>query len=543
MKTLKLNKEDIEEAKLLLTGAENTVDLPTMFFKAAEILSIDPVDSDKLIRAFAGHYTVIAKEDEVVCGLASMDKEGNIGMLYVSADEDYKKTSTALLRALERNALKKELQTLSALSTERSESVLKKFGFEIYDSQGGGESFMVKEIQDKSQAEFSSDSVKRFKLDPSKPISTEGELTGWPILFLIVTSFIAAVFFVISIVNLKNSDGGLANNYKIAIAAVSILWLISLSFFIVYFVRKSKLKKEILSMGVTNAVIVSDVVCERMEYRNNNDSEDRKIYERCAFTYMYYDDDMKRHTVNFDRKYRTKAEFFYKGQELIVAYSKDKCYLLKKYSFVGDQSLLDLPEDKNLDTEDIADGLQAKEVPHKNLVPIAAQTRSYLYPISAYAVAAIIAVTVLSLNFIIAKQSGVSYGKTSYLIWVFMAIGVSIFAGVGTYFIIPPLKAVGKYKKICKGGAKYVKGKLKTNSKTYSSDNENSFYCVYKTLSGEIKHVKVGGSYVRERMQKGDCDVTVAYDGSNAIALVEKESLAESLKSQKRHDKWNKGSW
>ena len=533
MQTVKFDKEEIFRIAEFLSATDNSVDLSSEFFPTAKLIAAYPIESEKLAKEFSSKkYTVVAREKDEIYGLASMDNEGNIGLLYVRQDVDYKKTSFGLLRALERRAEKKEIGTLNALSTEKSYDVLSAFGFEPYDSQKNGESFMVKEIKVQSQKEFSTEKVKRYNLNPSKPIAVEGVIPWWPSLLFGISCFFLALVIGISIGNYLNPSGAFGNSNKmIILLIVGVLFVISFAIFIFFSIKKSKLKKEILSMQVTNAIIVSDVVSKQIYHKDKDSSQETKRFEECSFTYMYYDTDMKSHTGKFYHKYQNKAPYFYKGQELIVACAGDRSYILKKYSFLGGESLLDVPEYEEqveeLDTN--VKTLSAKEVEKANLVPLESSPMYFLYPIAMLGILIIVTAIVLTFSIIIKSQTG----KVSPLLWVFWAFSAAVFGGIGAYYLVYPLRALKKYKNIKKGNVRYVNGKLKCVEKTYSNKGKNNFYFVFKTVYGKEQRISIKSTYVAARLQAGEDDVTVAYDDSDAVALVPKESISQALKKGK----------
>ena len=263
MNVSKYVKEDEQSAIALIEESGNLLDTPSNFFALKSGRSRTAMsDNERLAATLSRKYTVLAREDEQVVGLASMDNDGNIGLLIVDENGNKDKIASALLRALERRAEKRELEHLTALSTSESEDILLKRGFVSYDNNDSadGESFMVKEIVAKNKDGFSADKVQKLRLDSTKAVTVEGKSSIFPYVLLFIGCLFAILLIVLSIVNYRDTapDEAVKKLLPFIIVAGGI-FIASVVWFILYTVKKINLKKEILSMEITNGMIVSDI--------------------------------------------------------------------------------------------------------------------------------------------------------------------------------------------------------------------------------------------------------------------------------------------
>ncbi|MDE7079013.1 MAG: hypothetical protein K2O95_02710 [Clostridia bacterium] len=336
MNTVRYKKEDIDQALMLLKDFENNVDIPSKSYsEIVALLDEALVDSEKLSKLLSKNYTVLAKEDDDVVGLASMDSEGNVGLLVARDGSDFTKTIKSLVRALERNATKKGLPCLQAWKLDSSQELLTKCGFvleKLIDEEEGEQGlFMIKKLKIEEKIDLSPDRVKQFTLNPNKPIKVEGKTSIFPIVFFTMACFFTALLIAISVSSYKNSpDGKLGSNFTMFFVIIGILFAVSLAILIAYIVRGKRLKKEVLSMQVTNGVITDVIRNERIEY--DKDRRQRTKYTEITLIYIFYDDEMIKRTGKFYHKYNGKNSDFFPGQEIVVAFSSGKCYLLKKYT-------------------------------------------------------------------------------------------------------------------------------------------------------------------------------------------------------------------
>ena len=175
--------------------------------------------------------------------------------------------------------------------------------------------------------------VVRLKLDPSKKIKVEGKTAFFPYMFLGLACFFAILLTILAVSSVKNSaDGKLDSKYNMFIIIISIFFAAALATFIGYVVRGIKLKKEVLSMNVTNGLITSLTSEENIVRDKDNHYRERVQSVTLNITYVFYDDEMQKRTGRFSHKFSGEAPEYREGQEVVVAYSNGKCYILKKYT-------------------------------------------------------------------------------------------------------------------------------------------------------------------------------------------------------------------
>ncbi|MBD5101011.1 MAG: hypothetical protein HDT29_07200 [Clostridiales bacterium] len=339
MNMLRYKKENINEVVSLLKSCENLVDLPTNSFKdVAALLKDSIVDSEKMSKLLGKYYTILAWENEEIIGLASMNGEGEIGWLVVREGNNVEKTAKGLFRAVERGAVKRKIPTLYVWKLDESEKLLSKCGFEfeklIGDEYGEMESYlMVKKltIEEKKKVELLPEDVKRFQLDPSKPIKVEGKAKFFPIFIFALACFFIALLIGITINNYNNSpDGKLDSKFTMFFIIFGTFFVVALAIFIAYIAKGIRLKKEVLTMNITNGLIIDEFSHEHKVY--DEDRIERTKYIEVSLTYVFYDEEMQKRTGKFNHKYESQTPKFYVGQEVVVAFSQGKCYILKKYT-------------------------------------------------------------------------------------------------------------------------------------------------------------------------------------------------------------------
>lgn len=312
-------------AQGLLQSAENRVIASEYYRGTAELHSL-------LSKA----YSVIAEEDGALYGLASMDKSGNLGLLYVSG-ENFKRTVKLLIRALERLADKKGVAQISAVPSEDAVKIFKECGYSKSTDAGknledGGEIYYKNIAEEKLPVEFPPESVKRFTLDARKPIKIEGKLSIFPALFLGIASFFAILLTILGVAAKKGSPNVYgAENIPLFAVVIGVLFAVALAVFAAYIIRGIKLKRQVLSMTVTNAVITEVITETYWTYDRDGDSQRQ---ERLTLHYMFYDENMRLQSGSFTHKYGHYAPDFYEGQEIVVACSGEFNYILCKYTIL-----------------------------------------------------------------------------------------------------------------------------------------------------------------------------------------------------------------
>ena len=337
MNTLRFKKQNINEAISILRSSENLVDLPTKSFKdVAELLQDAIVDSEKLSKLLNKYYTVLAWENDEMIGLVSMNGEGEIGWLAVREGENVEKTAKCLLRAIERLAVKKLIPALYVWKLDETEKLFLKCEFEFEKLQGDEEGdmqglLMVKKLKIQEKIELLPENVKRFQLDKSKPIKVEGKSSFTPIFIFWLACFFMTLLISLTINDINNSaDGKLDSKFTVFYIVFGGFFVVALSIFIAYIVRGIRLKKEVLSMNVTNGLIIDEFSHKETAY--DKDRIERTKYIEVSLTYEFYDEDMIKRTGKFNHKYDHQSPRFRVGQEVIVAFAQGKCYILKKYT-------------------------------------------------------------------------------------------------------------------------------------------------------------------------------------------------------------------
>ncbi|MDE5548369.1 MAG: hypothetical protein K2J30_05195 [Clostridia bacterium] len=105
---------------------------------------------------------------------------------------------------------------------------------------------------------------------------------------------------------------------------VCVMFAAAVAFVIAYTVRARRLKKEVLSMRITNGVIVS------LSTIHDYDSDSAPRCAHMSLTYAYYDENMQRKEAHYKHRYYTDDPHFYEGQEIIIAHSGEKSYVLHR---------------------------------------------------------------------------------------------------------------------------------------------------------------------------------------------------------------------
>lgn len=326
MNTARYNKGDLNNAQYLIKSADNLVSPSEYYRGEGELHSL-------LTKA----YTVIAEEDGALFGLASMDKQGNIGLLYVDG-ENVKRTAKLLIRALERLAGKKRVAQISAVPAESAVKIFKECGYGRGESSGksleGGGEFLCKTITpERPLIDFPPENVKRFILDGRKPVKIEGKVSILPAVFFGTACFFAILLTILCVAAKRGSANVYGKeNIPLFAVIVGVIFAVALAILIAYIVRGVLLKRQVLTMTVTNAVITGVTTDTYYAYDSDGDSH---RYVRLVLYYIYYDENMQLQHGRFGYKYAGRAPDYCEGQELVVACSGEFNYILCKYTVLS----------------------------------------------------------------------------------------------------------------------------------------------------------------------------------------------------------------
>ncbi len=533
MNTVRYKPEYKDAALSLIKQATNMVCCPSeAYFEIARIAASSSPDVEKLNKLLGKTYTVISVEGVELLGLASMDKEGNIGLLFARDGKAFDKSAKALLRALERRAVKQELTYLFALRTDESDAFLRKCGYEPFDNGSGGEDAineyqLAKQIISKDRVDFTLGMMRRITLDPNKPIKVEGKVSMLPKLIFGLACFFMTLLTIFTVVYIL--DGTFIYNIRVFTTlyiVIGIFLIVGVSMFVVYLVRGESLKKEVLSMTVTNAVITgitstTDIV-RNPQYRHGNSERRYNTVVHISFSYAYFDNDLKKCTGRFSHKYDNAAPYFYEGQELVIAYSNTDCYVLRKYTELKRETV-----NGEVVNDSANETAQEIVVPRgfndlSKYVPLYASKRSSRYLKTMSIVLAALSAVILLIFLVVSQKNNLPLWEDvlvalPFLFMLFIAFGIPLirFAKLSS-------RAKKQYGKILETDYEIAAGKLVCSDKTYKSGNKNKFMCVYKNARGKEQIIDLPKLYVNEMIEKGNTAVTVVYNDEMAAVLVRK---------------------
>lgn len=290
-------------------------------------------------------YTVVAEQDGVIFGLASMDRQGNLGLMYVDGNE-YKKTVKLLIRALERLAVKKQVPDIFVAVQDSVRKIFKECGYLPPENAGKsageeGQTPLCKSIIERAASvEFLPENVRRITLDSRKPIVAEGTVHIFPLLLFGLSCFFAVILIFIG---LAEKSGGKVEGYEnlpLFIIIVGVMFSAALCVLIADRIRLKSLKKKILAGWITNGVITEYFSETRRTHRGSGDSREGSRYVDVYLTYVFYDEAMNLHTAKFSHKYQGRAPFFCRGLEIVVAYRGGTSYILSRYTVLKDEAVL-----------------------------------------------------------------------------------------------------------------------------------------------------------------------------------------------------------
>ena len=550
MNTEKYSLEHIGGVEDLLRRENNRVQLPSdVYFDISKLMSEEQTDKQKLHKLLAKTYSFLAFEDEELVGFASMDKEGNAGILVTVSGAHSEKAAKSLMKALERRAAKKELPRIYVMQTTESQEFFAKNGYEPMENPSGygvNEEILVKEIAPKDKFTITPDRVRKIRLDPSKPIKVEEKIVMFPKFFLGIACFFVVLLTIIAVAEyVKN--GSLDPKFNIFFIVVGVLFAAALALFTAYMLRGSRIKKEILEqMEVTNG-IVTEVTVRTRYVRDSDGDRDRR--DDVGVYYVYYDGDKKREG-GFTRTYNYFNSQFFKGQEVIIAYNEDKSYLLTKYTIM-DEMPAKLKADKAVQAQEAAEDeiVESVEVVEtaenektgktkrarritdiSEYMPVKESKMFYLTAFVLLCACFVSMAVTLAALFIMSANSDVSFSTLwSGMRWFFVVEALML-GGIGLVYLLIPLSARLKFKALLKTDYVAVKGELVCSETTYRGNDSPSYECRYVDTDGEAHTIKVSSMYVKRRVQAGKTDVIVAYNYKTAIVLVKKYKLPIRLR-------------
>lgn len=532
MNTIKYSANYTDGVEDLLRREDNIVSLPSnIYFDIAKLMSAEHSDKQKLHKSLAKTYSFLAFENDELVGFASMDKEGCLGILVTASGEYSNKAAKSLLKALERSAAKKELANIFVVQTTDSEEFFLKNGYapvENPDGEGLNESMLAKEIAVKEKFDITPDKVRKIRLDPSKPIKVEDKIVVLPTLLFVVACIFAGVIAVISIVEYV-SNGSLDFKFNTFFIVAGVLFVLATALFTAYMLRGRRIKREILEeMEVTNGIVTS-VSIERYYVRNGDGDSERR--SRVSVFYSFYDGDTKR-SGSASRTYQNDKIKFFAGQEVIIAYSEDNSYLLKKYTIMDE-----LPVKSQSEGAEPAKNAEIKHTENVETVsdiseymPIKERKIFYVCSFVFLCTEVVAVAAILVVLAVLSANSTVSF-KTLLDDMSLMLIFVSVLCcGLSAFYLALPLSARLKYKSLLKVGYKAVNGKLVCSETTYKGNGSPRYSCVYKDTEGVAHEIKLRRWYANRMVAAGKTDAVVVYDNKTAIVLVKKYKLPIRLR-------------
>ncbi|MDE7439141.1 MAG: GNAT family N-acetyltransferase [Clostridia bacterium] len=512
MNTLRYKPEQCDELRKFLTDTPNEVELPSdVFFEIAKL-----PDNEKLSKLLRKAYTMVAVENEEIVGVAAMDKEGNIGIFCVRGGENRAKATRLLSAALDRRAEKRELSALAVSPTENCSIAFKDYGYAPFDGDGEPNEFLLVKYFEK-KIDFPPSSVKTIKLVPSKYISVEGKTSDIPWLLLWLAFFFATLFIIITVARYGSEYFYRKQNDFITIGiVVGIFFLGAVSLFTAYRIRAAKLKKEVLSMRVTNAFVISHAADSFWDLQGEHyytKSYRSRVPDKTShsLTYQYYDENMELREAHFSHRYFGRGPYFYKGQELVVACSGEKSYILRRYTVQS----CDGGEVRNVEAQPVS----TKSL--KGYIPLYCVKMYYVFALTFLIAFASVMVIALTLAIITMKGVGSTLGRELLWLLPLIIVGTVMFGlpSLGIFAFI--LKNKRKYKRILAlPDTKVFEGKLVHGGGVYNAKDRLKFYCEYN--DGEVKRMRVFRKFTAMLIKDGKFAVKVAVNGSTALVLVEK---------------------
>lgn len=338
MKARQYSKKYFFAVEELLKSAECSV-CPTEYFSEVPRLLLGG-NADKLHMLLYRANTVVALEEDTVVGFASMDAHGGLGLLYVGAE--FKRAVRPLLKALEKRAGESSIPLITVTPAGGAVKALKDCGYAPPSEQDGKSLDDVIRLEKRvvssfAPADFPFENAKKIVLDPNKPIKVLGKVSALPFVL-----FGTAVFFAVLLTALGvsyklggNVSGG--ENIPLFAGIVGVFGAVALTVLVLYLVRGSKLKRQVLTMRVTNAVITDVVVEAHLQYVRG--AQYGRRHMRANLTYVYFDENGVAKEGKCRGNYDSVRPDFYTGQEIVVAYADWGSYVLQKYTVVSEQAV------------------------------------------------------------------------------------------------------------------------------------------------------------------------------------------------------------
>nr|MDE5714520.1 hypothetical protein [Anaeroplasmataceae bacterium] len=520
--TLKYELKYLDSVLKLLHSTKNLVNLPSDdFFELANLFSNEECDEKKIDRVLKKVYTILAIEDNILKGIAIMDKDGSVGVFCVAEDQTQSKTCRLLQNALERYAVKKELTLITLLPVEQACLLFKQFGYEPFDGADEVNEFMlVKKLKNPIQLDLNC--VQRINLDFHKPILVEGKTSFFPWFLLMLGSFFAVLYFILFITRF----GSVyyyehQSNYMILGMIIGIFFTVSIVQFVMYCIQIKKLKKEVLSMHITNGIVISHTSDSFWNLKGEHFYT--KSYQSRVPTktkhhvkYMYYDDEMQPCEGNFTHKYMGRGQYFYEGQELIIAFNEKRSYILRKYTIINKTSSNDSPQ-----TFKDSEG-NIKEHELSNYKPLYSAKMYFMYALSFFVMFMFALIIAFIFAYLLSKDLNVSFGNGFLHLLPLFIFAVLVLGIPSLCFFIFPLYYLKKFKKLLfDKDTKIYQGKLIHGDGKLQSKNGLKFYCEYQE-GHEMKKIRVLRKFVAILVKKKRSSVYVLVNHSITMVLIEK---------------------
>lgn len=542
MRTIRYKPEYFAQTVELLRQAKNNVNLPSdIFDNIARLFEDAEANQAALNKLFAKAYTILTLENEIPVGIASMDKDGEVGIFAAIEGETFKRACKHLSNDLDRRAAKRDIPMLTVFPVDGKANIFFALKYETYDAAsdefGVADEFMLaKKIKLNDDTDLNPEQAKKLVLNPSKKITVEGIDTVFPfVLFGVACFFI----FLLAIITATNYDPSQLNKFIMFFIIFGLFFAVASGIFIAHFVKAAKRKKKVLSMNVTNGVIT--MLSEHSTYSRVN--EGRLVSERGAvehtyvyITYIFYDANGQKREAQFRRRYNGKSPYFYPGQKLVVAYNESESFILRKYTLVDDGEVQSETEASPL--SDFGEGepyAYATAAELSKYVPINGVKRYYVYAASPLAVVVIVFIITSIFSAIAALESDLSFGWLWLNFWPFHLFTVVLLGIPGAVLAIIPARANAKYKRLIRQPYVIIcDGKLVHSSPTHKANNKLQFYCQYK-LDGKKIEVKVPKMIGAIMLKRGDTSVKVVYDKTTATVVVKKGKFPDVIKLYNRN--------
>lgn len=360
-----------------------------------------------------------------------------------------------------------------------------------------------------------------YKLDPSKPIAAEGKNYIFSKILLALAVFFCAVGAFIIITNVKSDDyESNKQTFVILIAIIGAFLAGAIALNVGIAVHKSRLRNRILSADVTYATITSVSVTEHTTRDSDGDTHTK---EEVFLSYSFYDRNGNIRSEHYSKTYGRAPEF-YEGQQIVVAFDDDMCFILSKYTLLdGDSTSYDILTSDSLTENRPSDNKQnfsgeTVDIDVNQYVPFGYSKVYYLLA-GIYGAFALAFASLLTFYAITVKD---------VYVWAYVGMFGLLFA---VFFILAlksaliPYKVKCNYDNIVSVGAFYTRGKLESTNKIYGNGARGKYFCVYADINGNERRFYVGAFMAKELLRRGNTDVIIAYSQDKAVALVEKSDI------------------